>query len=180
MAIPAPCWPTRATTAMRSAMTCATAAQHPRSRAGATARYSTLSANPSMRCGHGLSASLGISESDSNRSGNATTLISWEKPVPSWRSGGGQTAGHQLNAGNIEPGHGTLDSCLHVFGQAPVAVQPGESALNHPAAGQQNKALGDVRPFDDLDRPITEIFEGILQLFTGVTSVGEHVAQPGK
>ena len=46
--------------------------------------------------------------------------------------------------------------------------------------GQQNKALGNVRPFDDLDRPITEIFEGILQLFTGVTAVGEHVAQPGK
>jgi hypothetical protein len=107
-------------------------------------------------------------------------LISWVKLVLSWRSGGGQTAGHQLDAGNIEPGDCPLDGCFHVLGQASVAVQPGEGALDHPTTGQQDKTLGNVRPFDDLDRSITEIFEGIRKLFTGVTSVAEHVAQPGK
>jgi hypothetical protein len=34
---------------------------------------------------------LGL-ESDSNWSSNATALISWGNLVPSWRSGGGQTA----------------------------------------------------------------------------------------
>ena len=91
-------------------------------------------------------------------------MISWAKSVPSWRSGGGQTARHQLNAGNIEPCHGTLGSCFHILGQAAVAVQPGEGALDHPTAGQQDKALGSVRPFDDLDGPFAELFEGPFSL----------------
>jgi hypothetical protein len=44
-----------------------------------------------------------------------------------------------------------LDAGLEVFGQAAVAVDPGEEALDHPAAGQNLEAdlIGDL--FDDLD-----------------------------
>src|SRR4051812_48831315 len=66
------------------------------------------------------------------------------------------------------------------FRQASVAVQPGEGAFDHPTPGQQDKALGGVRPLDDLDGPFAELFEGALQLVTGVGGIGEDMAQPGK
>jgi len=53
----------KATTAMRSARTCAIAARRRKSRPSAIARYSTRSTSRFMHCGHGLSASLAISRS---------------------------------------------------------------------------------------------------------------------
>src|ERR1700758_3013860 len=104
--------------------------------------------------------------------------------IPRAKRGGNKrtvdvTARHELDAGDIEPGHRALDCPLDIFGEPAVAVQPRKGALHDPAARQQHKALGQVRPPDDLDRPIAMTVERVLQLVPGVAAIGEHVAQPG-
>ena len=55
---------------------------------------------------------------------------------------------------------------FHISGQMALAVQPGEGALHHPAARQQIKALGPIRPLDDLDRPAAVVPERVPQLIS--------------
>jgi len=44
---------------------------------------------------------------------------------------------------------------LEVTGEAAASADPGEGSLDHPSFGQDNKSLGDVGSFDDLDLPGT-------------------------
>lgn len=44
---------------------------------------------------------------------------------------------------------------LEVTGEAAASADPGEGSLDHPSFGQDNKSLGDVGSFDDLDLPCT-------------------------
>ena len=107
-------WRSRATTAMRSAMTCATAARHPRSRPEAAARYSTRSANRSIRCGHGLSASLAIS-----RSNGASPPDMTSSPTASWDSScsDASASGRGLSTGPSSSDGARRDSCPSGFGR---------------------------------------------------------------
>ncbi len=55
--------------------------------------------------------------------------------------------GPELDGGHEEPRGGALDGPFEVLGEAPVAVEPSESALDHPATRQQLEALGRGGPF---------------------------------
>ena len=68
-------------------------------------------------------------------------------------------ARHQLDAGDVEPSHRALDGCFNILSQAAIAVEPGNGALHHPTARQENEALGRVGALDDLDGPVAEAFE---------------------
>src|SRR5208283_545441 len=104
--------------------------------------------------------------------------FAWEISRP-YRSCGSQTTRHQLDAGNVEPSHCALYGCFDILGQASVAVQPGKGAFHHPTPGQQHKALGSVRPLDDLHRPVAEAFQCRRKLVACMSTVSKDLAQPG-
>jgi Transposase DDE domain len=61
----------------------------------------------------------------------------------------GAYAGDKLQRSLAPLGHWTIEIVtrsggLEVLGEAAVAVEPGEGSLDHPAAGQQHKAFGEV------------------------------------
>src|SRR5208283_4827227 len=91
-----------------------------------------------------------------------------------------QSAGHELDAGNIEPSYGAFRGGLEILRQPAVAVQPRDGSLDHPPPGQQDKALGGVRSLDNLNAPGSHLGEGIPQLLPGIGGVGKDMAQPGK
>ena len=63
----------------------------------------------------------------------------------------GQPADEQHDGGGVEEGSGGFESCLEVLGEAAVAADPGEEALDHPASGQDGEAdlIGELA--NDLD-----------------------------
>ena len=89
-----------------------------------------------------------------------------------------QSPNEELDASEVEPSLGTGDRSLKVFGQAAVAIEPSESAFDHPPAGKHDEA-GSVS-FDDLDRPAAELGESLRQFVAGIGTIGEEVAQPGE
>ena len=93
-------------------------------------------------------------------------------------SGPCQTARQELDRRQIQPCLGAADRRLEVFCQPPVAAKPGEGSLDDPAPGKQAKAFGLIRSLDDCKRPLPHSGEGGLQLFAGITAIGEDVAQP--
>src|SRR5690348_15751889 len=93
-------------------------------------------------------------------------------------SGTRKTPRQKLDRGQIQPCFGAADRRLEVFGQPPVAAQPGECSLDYPAPGKQAKACGLIWPLDDGKRPLPHPSEGRFQLFASITAIGEDVAQP--
>src|ERR1700737_890732 len=89
-----------------------------------------------------------------------------------------QSPKEEVGASEVEPSLGTGDRSLKVFGQAAVAIEPSESAFDHPPPGKHDEA-GSVS-FDDLDRPAAVSGQGIPQFDAGIGTVGEEVAQPGE
>lgn len=57
--------------------------------------------------------------------------------------------------------------------------QLGTCALDHPSLGQDFKAIGGVRAFDDLDGPAPDGFERIAQFGARITTVRKDMAQHG-
>jgi hypothetical protein len=51
-----------------------------------------------------------------------------------------QSPNEELDASEVEPSLGTGDRSLKVFGQAAVAIEPSESAFDHPPAGKHDEA----------------------------------------
>ena len=78
-----------------------------------------------------------------------------------------------------DPGLGAGDGSLEVLGESSASAEPGEGALDDPAPGQQDEALGGIRSFDDLDGPRSQSGECSRQFVAGIGAVGEQVAQPG-
>ncbi len=72
-----------------------------------------------------------------------------------------------------------LEQAFEVFGEAAIASQRGEGALDHPSPRQQVEALGVARALDDLEpQPLAcRSTERDLALVTGI---GEQVPQPGE
>jgi hypothetical protein len=54
--------------------------------------------------------------------------------------------------GEAEEGHSQS------LAQPSAAAEPGESAFDDPALGQDDEVLGVIRPFDDLDRHLRKHF----------------------
>src|ERR1700724_1612302 len=56
----------------------------------------------------------------------------------------------QLDGGEGNEGGQGFGKVLEILGKPPVSAEPGEGALDHPAAGQDDGAPHVVAPFDDL------------------------------
>src|ERR1700694_2090710 len=91
-----------------------------------------------------------------------------------------EAAGKELDAGDHKPGESTFDRGLEVLGEAAVTVEPGDGALDHPAALDEVEARGGLDALYDFDRPLAELFECGLEFVAGVAGIGEDMAQPGK
>lgn len=87
-------------------------------------------------------------------------------------------AGEELDQCDEEPSGSRSDGLLEVLGQSAVSVEPCQRAFDDPAAGQHLKALGCVGSLDDLDGPLADAAQGVLELVSGIASVGEEVTQP--
>ena len=83
-----------------------------------------------------------------------------------------------MDGSDEEPGSCRGDGLLEVLGEASIAVEPCQRALDHPAARQHFKAFGGVGPFDDLDGPLADAAQSILEFVSGIAAIGEDVAQP--
>ena len=66
---------------------------------------------------------------------------------------------------------------LEVFGEAPVASEPGEGALHHPAPRFGPEGPDAVRAGDDFNGPRAEVSERIEQFVAAINPIGEHVPQ---
>ena len=80
--------------------------------------------------------------------------------------------------GDVKPCGGAFDGVLEVLGEAAAAAEPCEGSFHHPAAGDDDEALGRVGSPDDFDCPVAFPGERVLQLVAGVAAIGEDVAQP--
>lgn len=88
----------------------------------------------------------------------------------------GQSAGEQHNRGSIEEGLGRGDSAFKVLCQPSVSIDPGEEALDDPAAWQDLEADLVSDFLDDLDGDRG----GILDPLGGIGAVGEGEFDEGK
>ncbi len=77
-----------------------------------------------------------------------------------------------------DPGCGAFERGIEVLGKPSAASEPGEGALDHPAAGQEFKPFGGVGSLGDLKGPCSQRDHGVAQLVAGIAAIGEHVPQP--
>jgi hypothetical protein len=80
--------------------------------------------------------------------------------------------------GDEYPGHGAFDRGFEVLGEPAGAAEPGEGALDDPAAGKPFKPFGGIGSLDDLDGPFSKLGQGVTQFVAGVAAIGENVSQP--
>src|SRR5260370_16673449 len=92
-------------------------------------------------------------------------------------SGPCETAGEQAYARDHDPGFGAGDGGFEVFGEAAIAPEPGKGAFHHPSSRLDLEAFGAAEAFDDLDGPLAELGERIVQLAAAIDAIGEDVAQ---
>jgi hypothetical protein len=76
-------------------------------------------------------------------------------------------------------GCGAFDGFLPILGKTSALGDPCESALDHPAAGQDHEALCGIGPFDDVDCPAAMALHGVLQFVARIATIGEDITQPG-
>lgn len=82
------------------------------------------------------------------------------------------------DAGDVSEGGRAFDGFLPVLCEAAAASEPCECPLDHPAARQDDEALGRVGALDDLDGPAAVAAHGVLEFVACIAAVGEDVAQP--
>jgi hypothetical protein len=82
--------------------------------------------------------------------------------------------------GDGDPGGGAFDRLLPVLCEASAPTEPGEGALDDPAARLNFEAADVVGALDDLHGPIANLVESVTQLRPCISSIGEDVAQPRK
>ena len=92
--------------------------------------------------------------------------------------GSRQSPDDEFDAGDHDQGRGGGDEGLDVFSETPVAIELGEGALDHPAAGQQHETLGGIGTPDDLDRPPAKNSERCRERLACIAAIGEEVAEP--
>jgi len=84
----------------------------------------------------------------------------------------GEAAQHDADHGEAEEGGDGWGVALEVAGQAAVAADPGEGALDDPALGQDDKAMG-IAALDDLQVPGTGFSDHLGHLWPLIAGVGE-------
>jgi hypothetical protein len=65
----------------------------------------------------------------------------------------GEAAEHELDHGEIDERSGGSREVFEIAGQSAVAADPGEGALDDPAFGLEDEALGGIGALDDRDAP---------------------------
>jgi hypothetical protein len=79
----------------------------------------------------------------------------------------------------VNHGCGRGEGCLEVLGQAAIAAEPGERALDQPALGQDGKAMAAGRTLDDLE-PQALLRGGTGGSLALIAAIGEDQTEPGK
>src|SRR6266446_100932 len=92
----------------------------------------------------------------------------------------GESPDEQLYGGDVNPGFGAGDRSLEILGQAAVSIEPSEGSFDDPSPWEQLKACSVSGAFDDFNRPVAELDEGLAQVGAMINAVGEEMAQPGK
>jgi len=57
---------------------------------------------------------------------------------------------HEADGSELEEGKGVAVEVLAVLGQAPAAIEPGDGALDNPAAGERDETGEALRSLDNL------------------------------
>jgi hypothetical protein len=83
-------------------------------------------------------------------------------------SGIRHSAYEELHRGDEEPGFGAGDRSFKVFGEAPIAIEPGQGSFDDPAAREGFEAVRLIRALDDFDGPLTKLAQGVEQLWPGL------------
>lgn len=91
----------------------------------------------------------------------------------------GQAAQHDADHCEAEEGRDGSGVALEVPGQAAVAADPGKSALDDPALGQDDEAMG-IAAFDDLQLPRAGLGDDLGHLWPLVAGVGEDALDERK
>src|SRR3984957_883095 len=81
--------------------------------------------------------------------------------------------------GDKDPGHSAGQGGLEVLGEPSAPTEPGESALDDPAAWQHFEPVELIGALDHLDRPAADLRQLQAQLVAGIAAIGEDMAQPG-
>jgi len=88
----------------------------------------------------------------------------------------GESTEHESGHGDVDKGFTGLGQSFVVFAQPPVASQPRQRALHHPAPRQHNE-LAFIGTFHDLQEPATKLIDPLNQL-PGISAVGPAQLQP--
>src|SRR5579859_6030493 len=91
-----------------------------------------------------------------------------------------QTTGKHTNAGDHHPRLCASDGRLKVFGEATVAPEPGEGALNDPTLSLCFECPDALRASDNLDDPLAELGNRVEQFGTAIDAISKDVPQLGK
>ncbi len=86
----------------------------------------------------------------------------------------------KLDACDHKPSLCTGDGGFEILGEPAIVTEPGEGALHHPSPGQELEALRGIGTLDDLQRPLAKLLQRLLELRSGIGTVGDDMAQPGK
>ena len=81
--------------------------------------------------------------------------------------------------GDENPCRGGGDGFLPILGQS-AAVEPDESALDHPSPWQNLEALGGIGALDNFQRPLADVLQSALKFRAAVGGVCNDVTQPGE
>ena len=71
-----------------------------------------------------------------------------------------------------------MEAGFKVFGKPSVAIEPRESALDHPAPRQDDKAADGIGTLDGLDGPLANLVESGVELGAAIGAVGKDMPQP--
>ena len=89
----------------------------------------------------------------------------------------GEAVQHEPDHGQLDHGLGDLGQLLVLLGEAAPATQPAERPLRHPAAREENEALGPGEaPDHDQGKPEQEAGEQSREPV--VSAIGEHDLEP--
>jgi hypothetical protein len=91
----------------------------------------------------------------------------------------GQAAQHDADHGEAEEGGDGSRVTLEVAGQATVAADPGKGALDDPALGQDDEAMG-VAALDDLQGPRAGLGDDLGHFRSLIAGVGKDAFDEGK
>jgi hypothetical protein len=83
-----------------------------------------------------------------------------------------QSPEHEADHGEVDEGGGGSSISLEILGEATAPADPGEGALDDPALGQDDKAVG-IAALDNLQGPGAGLGDDLRHLRPLITGVGE-------